>query len=65
MLNQRRRVTRKKIDIPTKYVFSGVVIFCIVAIFVSLNLNISGGPFKTVAETVFGPMQKGLNYIGS
>ena len=65
MFNQRRRVTRKKIDIPSKYLLVGVVFFSIVAIFVSLNFNISGGPLKTVAETVFGPMQKGLNHIGS
>lgn len=65
MFNQRRRVTRKRIDIPTKYILTSVVFFCVVAIFISLNFNISGGPLKTVAETLFGPMQKGLNYIGS
>lgn len=65
MFNQRRRVTRKKIDIPTKYLLAGIMFFCVVAIFISLNFNISGGPLKTVAETVFGPMQRGLNNIGS
>ncbi len=65
MFNQRRRVTKKRIDIPTKYVLAGVMFFCVVAIFISLNFNISGGPLKTVAEVVFGPMQNGLNHIGS
>lgn len=65
MFNQRRRTSRKKIEIPTKYLLAGIMFFCVVAIFISLNFNISGGPFKTIAETVFGPMQNGLNNIGS
>ncbi len=65
MFNQRRRTSRKKIEIPTKYLLAGIMFFCVVAIFVSLNFNISGGPLKSIAETVFGPMQNGLNNIGS
>lgn len=32
--------------------------------FLSLTFNIKGGPLKTVADAVFGPMQRGLNHIG-
>lgn len=65
MFHFKRRVTRKRIDIPTKYILSGVFLFCLVAIFISLNFNISGGPLKNMAEFVFSPMQRGLNQIGS
>ena len=65
MFKKRRRATKKKIDIPTRYVLIGLLLFCTGIMFISLNFNISGGPLKSVSESVFGPMQKGLNYIGS
>lgn len=65
MFNQKRRIAKKKINVPTKYVLLGFLCLCLVIIFVSLNFNITGGPLKYVAEGVFGPMQKGLNHVGS
>jgi rod shape-determining protein MreC len=43
-------------------ILSGV---CVIAIFVSLVFNISGGPLNTAAGYVFIPMQKGINTAGS
>ncbi|MCR4956303.1 MAG: rod shape-determining protein MreC [Lachnospiraceae bacterium] len=37
---------------------------CVISIFLSLTLNLNGGPFKVAADVVFGPMQRGLNQIG-
>jgi rod shape-determining protein MreC len=37
---------------------------CIVAIFLSLTLNISGGPLNSIAGYVFVPMQNGINSAG-
>lgn len=65
MFRRKRRTAKKKIEIPTKYVFVSLVSCCVVAMFISLNFNISGGPLKNLAETIFSPMQKGLNSVGS
>ena len=43
-------------------ILSGV---CVVAIFTSLVLNISGGPLNSIAGYVFVPMQAGINNAGS
>jgi rod shape-determining protein MreC len=43
-------------------ILSGV---CVIAIFVSLVFNISGGPLNAAAGYVFVPMQKGINTAGS
>lgn len=65
MQKGRKRINRNKINIPTKYIFGGISISCLLAIFISLNFNLSGGPLKSVADYVFEPMQIGLNHIGS
>ena len=54
-----------KHSIPTKYTLLILTGFCIIVMFVSFTLNLSGGPLNTVAGYVFVPMQKGLNSIGS
>ena len=54
----------KKKRIPTKYMLLAMTLLCIVSIFASLILNISGGPLNGVAGYVFVPMQKGINSIG-
>jgi rod shape-determining protein MreC len=63
---KRNRIFRKKKKrLSTKYwllILSGV---CIIAIFLSLVFNISGGPLNAVAGYVFVPMQKGINTAGS
>lgn len=50
---------------PSKYVLAIMTIACIIILFVSYATDFSGGPLKTVANYLFIPMQKGLNYIGS
>lgn len=60
-----RNFRNKKKRLSSKYllmILSGV---CIVTIFTSLVLNISGGPLNTVAGYVFVPMQEGINNVGS
>ncbi len=60
-----RNFRNKKKRLSSKYllmILSGV---CIVTIFTSLVLNISGGPLNEVAGYVFVPMQEGINNVGS
>lgn len=60
-----RNFCNKKKRLSSKYllmILSGV---CIVTIFTSLVLNISGGPLNAVAGYVFVPMQEGINNVGS
>ena len=61
----RRFRSNKKKQIPTKYtlwILSGI---CVVAIFIGLIFNISGGPLNTIAGYIFVPMQQGINNTGS
>lgn len=55
----------KKKNIPSKYVLAVLSTVCILALFVSLVFNITGGPLNTVAGYVFIPMQRGINFAGS
>lgn len=60
-----RNFRNKKKRLSSKYllmILSGV---CVVAIFTSLALNISGGPLNSIAGYVFVPMQEGINNAGS
>ena len=60
-----RNFRNKKKHLSSKYllmILSGV---CVVSIFTSLVLNISGGPLNAVAGYVFVPMQEGINNAGS
>ena len=60
-----RTFRNKKKRLSSKYllmILSGV---CVVAIFTSLVLNISGGPLNSIAGYVFVPMQEGINNAGS
>ena len=59
-----RNFRNKKKHLSSKYllmILSGV---CVVSIFTSLVLNISGGPLNAVAGYVFVPMQEGINNAG-
>ena len=56
---------KSKHSIPTRYTLLGVTIFCVLDMFVSFTLNLSGGPLNTVAGYVFVPMQNGINRVGS
>ena len=55
----------KKKRLPTKYLLLIMTLLCIVSIFSSLILNISGGPLNAVAGYIFVPMQSGVNSIGN
>ena len=60
-----RNFRNNKKRLSSKYllmILSGV---CVVAIFTSLVLNISGGPLNSIAGYVFVPMQEGINNAGS
>ena len=39
--------------------------FCVLVMFVSFTLNLSGGPLNSVAGYIFVPMQNGINQVGS
>lgn len=56
---------RSRIKIPTKYILLALTIVCIAAMYISFSLNLSGGPLNTVAGAVFGPMQRGINAVGT
>ena len=60
------KVKRKpKFTIPTRYILFLLTGFCIIAVFVSLTMNLSGGPLNSIAGYVFVPMQKGINTVGT
>ena len=56
---------RNKRSVPTKYTLLAVTALCVLLMFVSFTLNLSGGPLNTVAGYVFVPMQNGVNHVGS
>lgn len=61
----RRFRYNKKRDIPSKYILYALSFVCVVLFFVSLIVNIEGGPLQRVADYIFVPMQKGMNQSGS
>ena len=56
---------KSKHSIPTKYTLLVLTIFCVIIMFVSFTLNLSGGPLNSIAGYIFVPMQKGINQIGT
>ncbi len=56
---------KSKHSIPTKYTLLLLAGACVLVMFISFTLNLSGGPLNTVAGYVFVPMQKGINTVGS
>lgn len=56
---------KSKFKIPSKYLLMGFTIIAGILIYVSLTMNLSGGPLNTVAGYVFVPMQQGINHVGS
>ncbi len=51
--------------IPSKYLLTILSIVCIMLLFLSYSTGFSGGPLETVANHIFIPMQKGIDFIGS
>ena len=61
-----KRIKRKpKVTVPPKYILLGMTVVCVGTIFLSLTLNLSGGPLSAVAGYVFVPMQRGINSVGT
>ena len=60
-----RNIRNKKKRIPSKYLLAILSTVCVLALFISLVFNISGGPLNMVAGYVFVPMQKGINGAGA
>ncbi|MEY8390653.1 rod shape-determining protein MreC [Lachnospiraceae bacterium] len=56
---------KSKHSIPTKYTLLVLTIICVVVMFISFTLNLSGGPLNSVAGYIFVPMQKGINQVGT
>lgn len=56
---------RRSSGIPSKYLLSILSIVCIMLLFFSYSTGFSGGPLKTIANHMFIPMQKGIDFIGS
>lgn len=59
-----KRIRNKKKSLPSKYLLLIMTAICVVAILISLTLNISGGPLNSVAGYIFIPMQNGINNLG-
>lgn len=51
--------------IPSKYLLMILSIICIMLLFFSYSTGFSGGPLETIANHIFIPMQKGIDYVGS
>ncbi|MCI8491127.1 MAG: rod shape-determining protein MreC [Lachnospiraceae bacterium] len=56
---------KPKLNFPARYILMGLTILCLISVYVSLTLNLSGGPLNTVAGYVFVPMQRGINYVST
>lgn len=52
-------------SIQSKYLLMILSILCVMLLFFSYSTSFSGGPLKTIANHLFIPMQKGIDYIGS
>ena len=59
----RRR--RNRNVIPSKIVLAIMVLVCIILLFASYVSNFTSGPIHTIANYVFVPMQKGIDFIGN
>lgn len=51
--------------VPVRYIFIVLAVLSFAGAFLSLTFNLKGGPLNTVSETIFIPMQKGINGIGT
>lgn len=54
-----------KSQIPGNFILITLTIIGVVLLFVNYALGFNGGPLKTVANYVFVPMQRGLDFVGS
>ncbi len=56
---------KSKHSMPTRYALMILTGFCVLVMFVSFTLNLSGGPLNSVAGYIFVPMQNGINQVGT
>lgn len=56
---------KSKFTIPTKYILIALTVVCIAVMYISFTMNLGGGPLNTAAGTIFTPMQRGINEIGT
>lgn len=50
---------------PTRYTLMILTGLCLMVMFVSFTLNLSGGPLNSIAGYIFVPMQNGINEVGT
>ncbi len=55
----------RKFHLSAKHLFGGLSGLCLLAIFLSLVFGTTFGPLNAVAGTVFIPLQKGINSVGT
>ncbi|MCR4611630.1 MAG: rod shape-determining protein MreC [Lachnospiraceae bacterium] len=59
----RRR--RNRNFIPSRILLAVMILICIILLFTSYVSNFTSGPIHTIANYLFVPMQKGIDYIGN
>ena len=59
------RRKRNRNIIPSKILLAIMVLICIILLFTSYVSNFTTGPIHTIANYLFVPMQKGIDYIGN
>ncbi|MBR1633697.1 MAG: rod shape-determining protein MreC [Lachnospiraceae bacterium] len=52
-------------SIPGNFILIFLTIVCIVLLFINYATGFTGGPLMTVANYVFVPMQRGMDYVGN
>lgn len=55
---------RRRVSVPTKYLFAGLSVGCLLLMAVTFLTEFSGGPINTVAGYLFVPIQKGISNAG-
>ena len=56
---------KSKHSMPTRYTLMILTGLCLMVMFVSFTLNLSGGPLNSIAGYIFIPMQNGINEVGT
>ncbi len=51
--------------VSSKYLLTIMSIFCVMLLFFSYSTGFTGGPLQTVANYIFIPMQRGIDFLGS
>lgn len=54
---------KNSINIPSKYIFSGLLIVCLILVFLSYATDFSGGPVKIIANYTIVPLERGVSFV--